>query len=95
MGLFQSDHLGGCKRCSSQPTQTLAEVRHDFNIQSGLDKMASVIRASAEVFASLHISLGDLASALRAARRLMLLDVRKPEGITGVGHEAFPAAVQG
>ena len=79
VGLFQSYHIGGCESCGYQPTQTLEEVRRDFNIQDGLDKIASVIRASAEVFASLHISPGELASALRAAGRLTLLDVRKPE----------------
>ena len=79
VGLFQSYHIGGCESCGYQPTQTLEEVRRDFNIQDGLDKMASVIRASAEVFASLHISPGDLESALRAREPLTLLDVRKPE----------------
>ena len=79
VGLFQSYHIGGCESCGYQPTQTLEEVRRDFNIQDGLDKMASVIRASANVFASLHISSGELASALRAKERLTLLDVRKPE----------------
>ena len=79
VGLFQRYHIGGCESCGYQPTQTLEDVRRDFNIQDGLDKMASVIRASAEVFASLHISPEELASALRAARRLTLLDVRKRE----------------
>ena len=79
VGLFQSYHIGGCESCGYQPTQTLEEVRRDFNIQDGLDEMASVIRASAEVFASLHMSPGELASTLRAAGQLTLLDVRKPE----------------
>ena len=79
VGLFQSYHIGGCESCGYQPTQTLEEVRRNFNIQDGLDQIASVIRASAEVLASLHMSPGELASALRAKDRLTLLDVRKPE----------------
>ena len=39
----------------------------------------NVIRGSADVFASLHVSPRDLASALRASERLTLLDVRKRE----------------
>ena len=78
VGLFQSYHIGGCESCGYQPTQTLEEVCRDFNIQDGLDKIASVIRASAEVVASLHLSPGDLASALWAKERLTLLDVRQP-----------------
>ena len=46
VGLFQSYHIGGCESCGYQPTQSLEEVRRDFNIQDGVDKMASVIRAS-------------------------------------------------
>ena len=79
VGLFQSYHIGGCESCGYQPTQTLEDVRRDFNIQDGVDEMVNVIRASAEVFASLHISPGELASALRAKERLALFDVRKPE----------------
>ena len=79
VGLFQSYHIGGCESCGYQPTQTLEDVRRNFNIRDGMDEIASVIRASAEVFASLHISPGDLASALRDEERLTLLDVRKRE----------------
>ena len=79
VGLFQRYHIGGCESCSYQPTETLEEIRRNFNIRDGLDEIASVIRGSAEVFASLHISPGDLASALRAKERLTLLDVRKRE----------------
>ena len=79
VGLFQSYHIGGCESCGYQPTQTLEEVRRNFNIQDGLNEIASVIRASAEVFASLHMSPGELALALRVKERLTLLDVRKPE----------------
>ena len=79
VGLFQSYHIGGCESCGYQPTQTLEDVRRNFNIQDDLDKIASVIRASADVFASLHISPADLASALRTTEPLTLLDVRKPE----------------
>ena len=79
VGLFQSYHIGGCESCGYQPTETLEDVRRNFNIRDGMDEIAGVIRASAEVFASLHISPADLASALRATEPLTLLDVRKPE----------------
>ena len=79
VGLFQRYHIDGCESCGYQPTETLEEVRHNFNIRDGLVKIASVIRGSAEIFASLHISPGDLASALRTKERLTLLDVRKRE----------------
>ena len=79
VGLFQRYHVGGCESCSYQPAETLEEVRRNFNIQDSLEEIVNVIRGSAEVFASLHISPGDLASALRASERLTLLDVRKRE----------------
>ena len=79
VGLFQRYHIGGCDSCSYKPAETLEEVRRNFNIQDGLDEIVNVIRGSAEVFASLHISPRDLASTLRANERLTLLDVRKPE----------------
>ena len=79
VGLFQRYHVGGCESCSYKPTETLEEVRRNFNIQDSLDEIVNVIRGSADVFASLHISPGDLASALRANERLTLLDVRKRE----------------
>lgn len=79
VGLFQRYHIGGCESCGYKPTETLEEVRKNFNIKDGLDEIVNVIRGSADVFASLHISPGDLASALRAGERLTLLDARKPE----------------
>jgi rhodanese-related sulfurtransferase len=79
VGLFQRYHVGGCESCSYKPTETLEDVRRNFNIQDSLDEIVNVIRGSADVFASLHISPRDLASALRAGERLTLLDVRKPE----------------
>jgi len=79
VGLFQRYHVGGCESCSYQPTETLEEVRRHFNIQDSLDELVSVIRGSADVLASLHISPRDLAAALRASERLTLLDVRKGE----------------
>lgn len=79
VGLFQRYHIGGCESCSYKPAETLEEVRRNFNIQDGLDEIVNVIRGSADVFASLHISPKDLASALRASEWLTLLDVRKRE----------------
>ena len=79
VGLFQRYHVGGCESCSYQPTETLEEVRRNFNIQDSLDELVNVIRGSADVLASLHISPGGLASALRASEGLTLLDVRKRE----------------
>jgi rhodanese-related sulfurtransferase len=79
VGLFQRYHVGGCESCSYKPTETLEEVRRNFNIQDGLDEIANVIRGSAEIFASLHISPLDLAAALRAGEKLTFLDARKQE----------------
>ena len=80
VGLFQSYHVGGCDSCSYRPTETLEEVRKNFNIQASLDEIANVIRGSAEVFESLHISPRELAAALEAEQRQpTLLDARKLE----------------
>lgn len=79
VGLFQRYHVGGCESCSYKPTETLEEVRRHFNIQDSLDEIADVIRGSADVFESLHISPRDLAAALKAEERLTLLDARKRE----------------
>jgi len=79
VGLFQRYHVGGCDSCSFKPTETLEEVRRNFNIQDSLDEIAAVIRGSAEIFESLHISPRDLVVAIEAGERLTLLDVRKPE----------------
>jgi len=79
VGLFQRYHVGGCESCSYKPTETLEEVRRHFNIQDSLDEIANVIRGSAEVFESLHISPRGLAAALKAEERPTLLDARKRE----------------
>ncbi len=79
VGLFQRYHVGGCDSCSYRPTETLEEVRRNFNIQDSLDEIANVIRGSAEVFESLHISPRDLSAALKAGEKLTLLDARKRE----------------
>ena len=92
VGLFQRYHVGGCDSCSYKPTETLEEVRKNFNIQDSVDEIVNVIRGSAEVFASLHIAPRDLASALRAGERLTLLDVRKPEDSHG-SLERMPGAL--
>ena len=79
VGLFQRYHVGGCESCSYKPTDTLEEIRRHFNIQDSLDEIADVIRGSAELFESLHISPRDLVVALEAGERLTLLDARKRE----------------
>jgi rhodanese-related sulfurtransferase len=79
VGLFQRYHVGGCESCSYKPTDTLEDVRRNFNIQDDLNEIVNVIRGSAEVFESLHISPQHLASALQAGERLMLLDARTRE----------------
>jgi hypothetical protein len=33
VGLFQRYHVGGCESCSYKPTETLEDVRLNFNIQ--------------------------------------------------------------
>ena len=77
VGLFQRYHVGGCESCSYRPTETLEEVRRNFNIKDSLDEIANVIRGSAEVFESLHISPSELAAALKSVEALVLLDARK------------------
>jgi rhodanese-related sulfurtransferase len=79
VGLFQRYHVGGCEACSYRPGETLEEVRRNFNIKASIEEMVSVIRGSAEVFTSLHISPQDLATALESRAQLSLLDVRTPE----------------
>lgn len=79
VGLFQRYHIGGCEGCSYRPTETLEEVRKNFNIQDSLDEIVSVIRGSADVFASLHISPRELAAALETPDKPTLIDVRKRE----------------
>jgi len=76
VGLFQRYHVGGCQSCSYKPTETIEEVRKNFDIQDSLEEMAKVIRGSADVFTSLHVSAPDLAAAFRAEEKLHLLDVR-------------------
>ena len=72
VGLLQSYHIGGDESCGYQSAQTHEEVRRNNNSHDGLDNIASVIRASAEVFASLLMSLGDLATTLRDDEQLAL-----------------------
>ena len=76
VGLFQRYHVGGCDSCSYLPTQTLEEVRKNFNIQDSLDEISNVIRGSAEVFESLHISARELTAARDAGEQLTLVDAR-------------------
>jgi len=79
VGLFQRYHVGGCQSCSYQPTDMLKEIRLKFNIEDSLDEIGDVIRGSAAVFESLHISPLDLAAALKDEEKLTLLDARKRE----------------
>ena len=79
VGLFQRYHIGGCQSCSYKPTETLEEVRRNFNIKDTLEEIVAAIRASAAVFQSLHISPRDLAAALKDGEGLTLLDARKRE----------------
>ena len=72
-GLLQSYLIGGDESCGYPPTQTHEDVRRNFNIHEGMDEIASVIRARAEVFASLLMSLGNLATALRDDEQLALV----------------------
>lgn len=73
VGLLQSYLIGDGESCGYQPTQTHDTVRRNFNSHDGMEEIASVIRASAADFASLLMSLGDLATLLRDAELLALV----------------------
>jgi len=79
VGLFQQYHIGGCDSCGYKLTETLDEVRRNFGIQDSLVEIANVIRGGAEVFASLHISSGELRAARDAGEQLTILDARTRE----------------
>ena len=76
VGLFQRYHIGGCDSCGYKPTETLEQVRHNFAIQDSLVEIGNVIRGSAEVFESLHISARELTAARDAGEQLTLVDAR-------------------
>jgi len=79
VGLFQRYHIGGCDSCGYKLTETLGEVRRNFGIQDSVVEIAHVIRGSADVFKSLHLSAMELRAARDAGEPLTLLDVRTRE----------------
>jgi rhodanese-related sulfurtransferase len=76
--LFARYHIGGCRSCGFQPTETLAQVcarNEDIPVEEAI----AHIQQSHEADASLQISAAEL-SALRAANaQVPLLDARSRE----------------
>ena len=56
IALFIRYHIGGCASCSYQLTDTLAEVRRNYNITDSLEAVLAAVRQSASVEAKIHIS---------------------------------------
>jgi len=76
--LFARYHIGGCRSCGFQPSETLAEVC-ERNENIPVVEAISHIQESHESDASLKISPHDFESLRRAAPDLLLLDVRTRE----------------
>lgn len=76
VGLFQRYHIGGCQNCAYQPHDTLEQVRKNFGIADEAAAIAEVIRHSAEVQATLHIGVKELAAALKIGEKVRILDAR-------------------
>lgn len=78
VGLFQKYHIGGCKACGYEATDTLADVCKAQKITDSLENIVAAIEASAPIEAGLHISQEELAAALDRGDPVRLLDVRFP-----------------
>lgn len=76
IGLFQKYHIGGCKSCSYEPTDTLGQVRAQHDIKAELPEILAVIQASGDVEKSLHLSVADFRRALDEGMPFRILDVR-------------------
>ena len=77
--LFRRYHIGGCSSCGYQPEETLEQVC-DRNTRLDSAEVLAHIKTSHEQDAKLQISPADLASLLKAAHGLKLVDIRsRPE----------------
>lgn len=76
--LFARYHIGGCRSCGFQPTETLAEVcaRND-NV--AVEEAIGHIRESHQADSSLRISPVDFEALRRSQPDLLILDVRTRE----------------
>lgn len=76
IGLFQRFHIGGCRACGYETTQTLAEVCRVHEVRASLDEIIACIEASAASEAALHVSVADIHRARAAGREIVFVDVR-------------------
>lgn len=76
IGLFQAFHIGGCKACAYDVNETLGEVRRNHKIKAELPEILAVIRQSADVEQSLHLSVADFQAALREGMAFRVIDAR-------------------
>ena len=76
--LFARYHIGGCRSCGFQPTETLALVcQRNDNVS--VDEAIAHIRDSHQADSSLQISPRDFEALRRASSDILLLDVRTRE----------------
>ena len=76
--LFARYHIGGCRSCGFQPSETLAQVC-SLNENIPLDEAISHIQASHQSDSSLQISPEALVRLLEESPDIKLLDVRSRE----------------
>lgn len=76
--LFAKYHIGGCRSCGFQPTETLAQVCQR-NEDIPVEEAIAHIQESYEADASLQISPSALAALRDSAENLRLLDARSRE----------------
>ncbi|HEY2381479.1 MAG TPA: rhodanese-like domain-containing protein [Terriglobia bacterium] len=74
--LFQKYHVGGCSSCGFQPTDTLASVAMNHNLD--VNELVDHIKQSEETERDLEITPRETAELLKAGK-IKLLDVRTPE----------------
>ncbi len=81
--LFRRYHIGGCRSCGFQPTETLAQVcARNGNLD--VAEVLAHIQSSHEQDAKVLISPKDLAGLLQTDKSVKLLDVRSREEFEAV-----------
>ena len=76
--LFAQYHIGGCRSCGFQPTETLAQVcarNEDIPVEEAIIH----IQQSHEADASLQIAAADLSALREANAKVQILDARSRE----------------
>src|SRR5436190_12931148 len=76
--LFARYHIGGCKSCGFQPTETLAQVCAR-NEDVPVDEAIAHIQQSHDADASLQVSPADLVALRETDSKVQILDARSRE----------------